>query len=221
VFTGLKSPYHKPGDKAELLDYAGMGEVTDFMVRLLDDIANQPTVAPNTTMLGIQKNPTLITRPVSVGLSGYLGMGRHLYKDEFYDAKNDVAFSIGLYLNYKITKSLALQLEGLYDQNASQSAAGRFVRHAVAVPLNIQFGRLAYIEGGAYFKHHFDGNDGGEPLDFMQTYRKQEWGYNVGAGLRYSHYRVGFVQRGSFQSIYQQGPKVVPTAWYLNLGYSF
>ena len=35
VSTGLKSPYHKPEDDAELIDYDGLNTVTDYMTNLV------------------------------------------------------------------------------------------------------------------------------------------------------------------------------------------
>ena len=47
VTTGLKSPYHKPGDDPELIDYPGLSQVTDFLAALTLRMASdkQPMVA--------------------------------------------------------------------------------------------------------------------------------------------------------------------------------
>ena len=221
VFTGLKSPYHKPEDKADLLDYTGMAAVGDFMTRLLMDLAAQSKIEPVSALDRVAGQKDMVLRPLRLGVTGYLGTGRHLYKDEFFDAKSEVSFSLGMQLNYKFRPRFAVQLEGLYDQNASASQEGRFVRHAVLVPLNLQFGQMAYVEAGPYFKYHFDGDNEGTALDFDEVYRQQEWGYNLGLGMRVSHFQFGVVRRGAFRSIFQDGSKVIPTAVYFNLGYIF
>ena len=221
VYTGSKSPYHKPEDKADLLDYPGMKKVAAFSIELVGELANQWQVEPTPAMQSVQHNPNKIRKPLSIGLSGYFGSGQHLYKDEFFDAKLETAYSVGLFLNYQFTKHWALHLEGLYDRNASRSALGEFKRHSIMVPLNLEWGKFAYVTAGAYFKHHFDGKDGDSKLDFDNTYRKQEWGYNFGIGLKYSHYRIGFNTNRSFQSIFQNGNKVIPTGSYISLGYKF
>ncbi len=43
AFTGLKSPYHKPEDTADLLEYDGMAMVTTYLIDLLTDPDFQPT----------------------------------------------------------------------------------------------------------------------------------------------------------------------------------
>lgn len=221
VFTGLKSPYHKPEDKADLLDYGGMKKVADYTARLIIDLANQPQLAASSTMVSIRSNPNKKIKPISFGLSGFLGEGKHLYKDEFYDSKDEVSYSIGLFANYKISKNWALQLEGLYDENTSRSAKGTFRRQSLLIPLNVEFGSLFFITAGGYYKHHFGGKDGNTILDFDNEYRNKEWGYNYGLGFKYNKLRFGIIQRNSFQSIFQQNIKVIPNAFFFNIGYKF
>lgn len=47
VTTGLKSPYHKPGDDPELIDYPGLSQVTDMLSALTISMASdkQPMVS--------------------------------------------------------------------------------------------------------------------------------------------------------------------------------
>jgi hypothetical protein len=47
VTTGLKSPYHKPGDDPELIDYPGLSQVTDMLTALTICMASdkQPMVS--------------------------------------------------------------------------------------------------------------------------------------------------------------------------------
>ncbi len=41
VTTGLKSPYHKPEDDAELIDYEGMDRITNYLADVTESLANQ------------------------------------------------------------------------------------------------------------------------------------------------------------------------------------
>lgn len=44
-FTGQHRQYHKPGDDAELVNYEGLMDVTDYILALLDDLDSQPKLA--------------------------------------------------------------------------------------------------------------------------------------------------------------------------------
>jgi len=220
VFTGLKSPYHKPEDTADLLDYEGMETIAGFISQLVFDLGNQAEINAISSLKSLQKNPNKIINPFRVGLVGYYGGGYHNYTDEFYDAKSKDVFSVGLRFSYKFTKIWALTAEGLYDYNTSAWPNGKFSRQAFMVPVNIQFGNVGYVKAGAYYKYNFSGKENGEKLDFENKYRREEWGYNIGVGLQYSKYFVEFTSRNSFQSIYQQGAKVIPSAFYFSIGYN-
>lgn len=47
IFTGLKSPYHKPADDADLIDYEGLDSITCFISRVTMDMANDPEFGPS------------------------------------------------------------------------------------------------------------------------------------------------------------------------------
>jgi len=221
VFTGLKSPYHKPEDQANLLDYEGMEKVATYSSKIITELGNQTEINPIASMEYRQNYPKKVFNPFKIGVVGYFGSGSHLYKDEFYDAKSKVSASIGLRLQYKFAQSLAITAEGLYDQQGSSSAQGRYYSDGIMVPVNIQYGKNGYFFAGAYFKHHLNGKDGDVKLDFDNTYRQQEWGYNLGFGLQYSKYHLNFTVRNSFQSIFREGPNVKPQGAYVSLGYNF
>ena len=46
VFTGLKSPYHKPADDADLIDYDGLDEITCFIAKVTEQMASDPDFGP-------------------------------------------------------------------------------------------------------------------------------------------------------------------------------
>lgn len=45
VTTGLKSPYHKPGDDAELIDYDGLDKVTGYLETMALECSSDPSFA--------------------------------------------------------------------------------------------------------------------------------------------------------------------------------
>ena len=230
VFTGTKSPYHKPEDKADLLDYDGMTKVVDYTAKLISDIGNQPQLEAASSLKSIQTtNDNGITKRFQAGLVLNLGNGRHLYKDEFFDAKNSFSYSAGIQMNYKLSRVVHLNLEALYDDNRSKSAQGTFKRQSITVPLNVEIGTPTnsgnsmrmFVFAGPYYRHNFDGKDGNINLDFDTVYRENEWGYNFGIGMDVNKIRLAFVYRGAFQSIIEDGANIRATGSYVTLGYRF
>lgn len=230
VFTGLKSPYHKPEDTADLLDFNGMVNVIDYMSKLIKDLGDQTqleSIPALKTFSTLENNA--ITQRFQTGFTLNLGSGRHLYKDEFFDAKSAFSYSIGLQFNYKISKTLHLHLETLYDENTSKSDQGTFRRQSVTVPFNIEFGSPTtrgnqerfFVFAGPYFRHNFDGKDGDLNLDFENLYVQNEWGYQFGFGIDIQKIRIGYTYRGTSQSLFQNGPNVRATGGFFTMGYRF
>ena len=42
-FTGTHADYHRPSDDYELIDFAGMGRITDFVTQVIESIDQAPT----------------------------------------------------------------------------------------------------------------------------------------------------------------------------------
>lgn len=230
VFTGTKSPYHKPEDKADLLDYEGMVKVVHFMSNVISELGNQSEEVKAVSYLNrVRENEKAVFKRFQTGAILNLGSGAHLYEDEFFNAKSAFAYSAGLQMNYKLTRVTHLNLEALYDYNTSKSANGNFKRHSVTIPLNVEFGTStssgkslrAFIFGGVYYRYNFDGKDGSTTLDYDTTFRQNEWGYNFGWGADIYKVRIAFTLRNSFNSILQEGEKIYQSGAYLTLGYRF
>jgi aminopeptidase YwaD len=230
VFTGLKSPYHKPEDKADLLDYHGMTKVVEYMAKVVADLSSQPVLEPISSMksssMGEEK---VISKRLQGGVILNLGNGRHMYRDEFFDAKHAFSYEAGLRVNYKLSRVTHLNLEALYGQNTSRSAAGTFKRESITVPLNFEFGNPTYsgkkerffFFGGPYFRYNLSGKDGGVDLDFEDIYSETEWGLNFGFGFNINKLRFAFTHRSALESIFQEGNNVRANVGYLTIGYNF
>lgn len=230
VFTGLKSPYHKPEDKADLLDYHGMTKVVDFMAKVITDLSGQPVLEPIGSMKSSSIGETkIISNRLQTGAILNLGNGRHMYKDEFFNAKHSFSYEAGLRLNYKLTRITHLNLEALYGQNTSKSAAGTFKRESLTIPLNFEIGNPTYSGKkerffffvGPYYRYNLSGKDGHLDLDFENIYNETEWGYNLGFGFDVNKLRFSFTHRSAMESIFQEEINVRAHVSYFTIGYNF
>ena len=229
VFTGLKSPYHRPEDTADLLDYAGMIKIHDFTVGLLNAFNEMNAIESTKEMKAKLANPEKISQRFQVGIIASLGSGQHLYRDAFFDAKTAFSYSAGIQLNYKLNKNFNIQVEGLYDHNASRSEAGRFRRQSFTVPVNIEYGTSTYSGNdyrffgflGPYYRNNFDGRDGNVDLDFDNIHEATEFGMSLGFGLDIQKFRIAYTYRQGFNSIYSNDVNVIATGSYLTIGVRF
>lgn len=204
VFTGLESPYHKPEDDSELLDYQGMATVVDFMVALTVEMSTAEEVAGSRHMEIIaERGPMKIFNP---GVTLQTGSSFHDYNNDFFRAKSVFAASAGFMLETRITQWLALQPEVVYEWSGSQVSGGSLRTHAVTVPLSLLLttpdeqgmGVRGYFQVGGYYRYAFGGQENGNPLDFVNDYRDTDYGAVIGVGMEIMNMRIGFVYQGSF-----------------------
>lgn len=232
VFTGFKSPYHKPGDKAGLLDYEGMEKVVAFMEAFVTSLSTQPSLASAPSIAAISPSEPGKRRAVfHAGLIMNHGTGYHRYPDEFYRARNSYSFSGGLYGQWLLSPFFGFQAEGLYDLNQSLMASGTFRRHSVALPVNLQVstptassGFRLYVFAGAYYRYHFDASLPGIEAVLGDNVRQDEWGYQVGVGLDIFKFTVAATSRRGLTEVLSPGgvnPKIFNRNQYLTLGYRF
>jgi aminopeptidase YwaD len=227
IFTGTKSPYHKPEDQYHLLDYAGMVTIHAFMAGLLAQLSQKPEILPVYTLRkseGKTKGRTL-----SFGVSLHAGSGFHRYDDQFYRANSLMGGAGGIYLRIPVSRLISLQQDILMDLNGSRIEGGNFTRQSITLPMNIQLGtpkipgpdlRL-YSFAGPYFRYSFAGKSAGETLSF-EVFNNQEWGYSWGFAMDLLRFTFGYTYRRALTEIYVNGDeKVLDSNSYFSISYRF
>ncbi len=227
IFTGTVSPYHKPEDTADLLDYEGMVTVTGFMQDYVSALSNERHLEPTrkfTSSLGRWG------RSYNYGFTGMIGSSAHAYPDAFFDSGESIlSFGGGLFAQMHLGKNLTIQPGVLYDFNGSKTENGRFRRHSVTVPVDLRFNFVneyggtikTYLFGGGYFRHSFAGKVGGTSLDFQNVYREQEWGYSTGIGMDVMNYQITWTVRRAIDTVGRTGVNSFATSSLLTVGYIF
>ena len=225
AFTGLKSPYHKPEDTADLLEYDGMAMITKFLIDLIAGISNIENMEPTRGFLA-----QISTIRFNIGAVSGLGSTNHNYKDEFFTAKQVFAFHGGLLLQMHIGKHITFQPEVHYNRYGSETAEGVSHVNAITAPLNLHYnfqneiGRVLrpFVSGGVYYRHNLNGKAGDTNIDFDNIFRREEWGYNVGAGVDFMFFHLSVNFHNGLTNIYQDKDiKVFNSGFSTNLGVKF
>lgn len=227
IFTGLKSPYHKPEDKADLLDYEGIVQLNQFMGKVIADLSNHPSDIQGKIEIKTDGKSKNIQR-FKMGVLANIGNGNHLYRKEFYDAKRSFSYGVGVQFNFKLSRYWHLEFSPMYENVASASAGGKYQRHSVVLPLNVELGTPTYdfnsgrvfASAGLYYRHIFGAKDGNVTLTTNDYYSK-EWGVNLGLGIDISKFRIGYTYRLGLNSVRKDIANVYQTASFFTLGYRF
>jgi len=230
VFTGMKSPYHKPQDTHDLLDYEGMANIVRFMNALLLELSLTPDLTPIPRLLAeAEARQSGRRKKAEIGLVLNNGSGFHRYRDEFFRANSLYTVSAGLYSILPISRILALQPEALYDFNGSHIEGGKFRRHSVTMPVNIRlstpggdFSPSLFLITGPYYRYSFAGKSTGESIDFKNQFERGEWGMNAGIGVQVFKFQVSFTSRRGFTNIARgQDLKLYDSGNYFSFSYRF
>jgi aminopeptidase YwaD len=225
AFTGTESPYHKPGDTYDLLDYEGMSMVTGFLQELVMQLSSQPEINPSRRFLALQKSRAL---RFNYGILLNTGGNHHRYNDEFYRANSIVSFGTGLFLQIHVGETYTFQPEIIYEYFGSRSDAGNIRMQSLTVPLNLQFNLLRgtygmirfYPFAGGFVRFNFSGKVAGENSDFV--YPNREWGTNIGIGGDNMKVHFGYTWRRGLTNIFpDSASEVYNSGHFFTLGYRF
>lgn len=229
VFTGTESPYHKPDDEGDKLDYAGMARIAGYLADATVHLSTEERISelPGPGETGESGKKEFFT----AGIRLNTGSGRHIYKDEFYEGKTIFALGAGAFARIRLTDNLALQPELLYETGGSKHPQGTYRTHSLTVPLSIQFTLAeqsfvrSFIQAGGYYSYHLGGRTGDGKIDFTGTYTPHEFGWTYGIGFEVMNIQLGiFAERGLSSILRETEPDpspVYPRSLYFMLGFTF
>lgn len=230
-FTGIKSPYHQPEDKSDLLDYDGMAKITEFSQDFISLLSKSTQLKPSLEIAQItDKSKKALQGRFSSGVVMNHGSGYHNYKHEFFRAKPVYNFSAGVFAQLGLNDFFRLEQSVLYDFNGSRIDGGTFRTHSLTLPLNFMIGTPrsfsnelhVYIFGGGFFKYNFSGRSAGKSIDYENEFEKTEWGYNFGSGFEIYQVQIGFTARRGLTDITRsESVTIFGNSNYFTLGYKF
>lgn len=113
VTTGLKSPYHKPEDDANLIDYPGLDKVTNYMSALVMRMASQQEAMASSGKVASKHNDR--PKPFEVGLMAGYTMSKVTFPNSMFDAKSKMGFAGGISTNINFSKYFGLQIDFLAE----------------------------------------------------------------------------------------------------------
>lgn len=218
VTTGLKSPYHKPGDDPELIDYPGLSQVTDFLAALTLRMASdkQPMVATGKIAAKHRDGrKTFEVAPV-IGLNS----SQTFFPGSVLQPYSRLGFTGGVSTELNLTKHVGLQVDALYELARAYypneadlfGDAYTYRQSSVVVPVQLRAlignGTASFNIGvGGYYGYRFGATMHNEDGQVFPTYGSQHqygfvWSYEIRlANLSYA-----------FTWYYQMNEMIIPPA---------
>lgn len=204
VTTGIKSPYHKPEDDADLIDYDGLDLVTDFMAAFTLRAANQPGQLASGKVAPKHRNKAV---PFNLGLSlGYNSNGLN-FPEAAFNGKTLLGWHAGIAMQCNFNKSLSLHADVLYSNTRSPYPDIHFLyndilrlrQQSVTVPLMLRYSigdhtAAMYLSFGGYYSYNINSQfsftkevaaiDKPAYTNSPQPCRTHQWGLGWDFGFR-------------------------------------
>ena len=193
MFTGLKSPYHKPADDADLIDYDGLEGITCFIARVTEQMASDPDFGPSGKIAAIHSGRV---QPFELGVSAGFTSSGLSFPDGKLSSTGRYGWSAGLTAQYNTKEIWALRVGAFYevsnsyfpDQTNLFGSALKYNHSAVEVPVTLIMQNndptvRVYLGMGANARYVL--NSSIESLDYKTT--DLQWGMHVLIGMKIGH----------------------------------
>lgn len=230
VSTGLKSPYHKPEDDAELIDYDGLDKVTEYVSDLSLKAASDEKFASSGKVARKHRDGKPI---LEVGLSLALGNSSLVFPKAAFDGKRGFTYGGGLsaQLNFGHHSHFALKADAIYlqtkawypDETKLYASALKYKGSELRVPVQLilQGGGGAgslFFGIGAYYGRRFYAS-----LPVEYTVAPNDYGLSVEFGLKLGPIGFSAHWMPSFAPVFEgdTSPLVRQDAALFRLGYTF
>ena len=193
VFTGLKSPYHKPADDADLIDYDGLEEITCFISRVATQMASDPDFGPTGKVAYIHSGKIkpfeLFAGAGTTGTSisfpkaGFTTDGKFGWNAGLSVQYNHKFMGYRLGASYEDTKCIFPNQADLYGSSF------QYRHQAVEIPVtfilqNVDPTMRFYAGIGANARYVLSSSLGGN-LNYKTT--DLQWGYHFMFGMKLGH----------------------------------
>ena len=232
VTTGLKSPYHKPEDDPELIDYKGLDRVVDYMADVTMRCATDEDFAPTGKISPIHSGKKKV---FEIGPTVSLVNGNIAFPKAGFDGKSRCGVNAGLMAQIRLNSHFALETGVQYellrakwpDEGNLFDSYLPFQQQTILVPANLLVnvggttGVDVFVELGGFYGRVLDA----KLLDAHDdNIDPNQYGLSWAVGLRLGKVKISGGRRYQLNSFFigDEGlPKARVHAGNFTIGYYF
>jgi len=227
VTTGLKSPYHKPEDDAELIDYEGMDRITSYLADVTQSLANQNDLQASGKIAVIHGGKKKV---FEIGPTVALANSHIVFPDAGFNGKVKYGFETGITTQTHLSKHFSIEVKALYqwlnakypDENDLYNSYLPFHQESVVIPAFLMFkagemGMNFYLGFGGYYGYVLKGRV--EDLSF----NPHQGGINWCIGFQMGKFKISGERRYQLNPLFlgDDVPKARLHSGAVNISYLF
>ena len=202
VSTGLKSPYHKPEDDPELIDYKGLDRITDYMADVTMRCATDEDFAPSGKISPIHsgKKKTFEIVPTVSLVNANIA-----FPKAGFDGKSRSGVNAGLLAQVNLSKHLAFATGAQYELLRSKCPDGTnlfenylpYQQQSILVPANVLVniggapGVDIFLEMGGFYSRVLKAELEGA----QESIDPNQWGLSWSVGCRFGKVKISGCRR--------------------------
>lgn len=204
VSTGLKSPYHKPEDDAELIDYEGINDISNFFYESLLNFANAEQIKPS------GKNPK-VKKPIPSNYCGFelaIGNNQHYYTEGRMTGKTDFAYGAGFFGKFELSNFFAIKTGVNYNYLGAKRYESEVKYHSASIPILLSLkantpdnGYEFSVSIGGFYSYIFDSRANINGVEHKDYLNKNVWGVQTEFEIRLRRFFYGYQFQRSLSNI--------------------
>lgn len=226
VTTGDKSPYHKPDDRPEIIDYDGLAKVTAHLTVMVSYFAQDGTALPSGKKAFKHRDRG---NNFEFGITAVAGSNFFNYTSGHERGKTAASYGGGVYgqMNFNY---FGLRPEVRYERMGARNADGRLWMNSVVVPFSfvLQTPRHlvagTYVSAGGYYRYMFSGRQKDNSAGLKDIYYRNEAGALWSVGVWVSRISVAVERRYGCTKLMRDagtGPNYKNRTTYFTMSYTF
>ena len=230
VTTGLKSPYHKPEDDAELIDYQGMDRITNYLADVTECFASQTNMQSSGKIAAIHggKKKAFEIGPTIALANSYIAFPKAAF-----NGKNRYGFDAGIATQTRLGSNMALEVKALYeylnakypDESDLYASYLPYHQESVLVPVNLLFkaggmGMDLSVGIGGYYGYILKANIKDQPDLVINP---NQWGMGWSIGFQMGKVKISGERRYQLNSLFagEGAPNARLRSGAFNISYMF
>ena len=230
VTTGLKSPYHKPEDDAELIDYQGMDRITNYLADVTECFASQTNMQSSGKIAAIHGGKK---KAFEIGPTVALANSYIAFPKAAFNGKNRYGFDAGIATQTRLGSNMVLEVKALYeylnakypDESDLYASYLPYHQESVLVPVNLLFktggmGMDLSVGIGGYYGYILKANIKDQPDLVINP---NQWGMGWSIGFQMGKVKISGERRYQLNSLFagEGAPNARLRSGAFNISYMF